>query len=164
VERSGQLPELSRARAVGLFWPMLEKGEVDLRTLDRELRTRGVRMYYPSSKHEDGPSLVPLADPSELSDEGQGFLEPPAGLPAEPSDLDVIFVPALAIAETGHRLGYGAGFYDALLPRFRPSVTTIAVSYDFDLLAELPVDPWDVPVNVLVTDARVIRVANPSLK
>jgi len=163
VERSGTLPEVSSARGVGLFWPMLEKGEVDLRALDRDLRARGVRMYYPSSKDPAGPSLVALADPSELSDEGRGFLEPPAGLVAAgPSDLDVIFVPALAVSETGHRLGYGAGFYDALLPRFRQSVTTVAVSYDFDLLAELPVDPWDVPADVVVTDARVIRVPGPA--
>jgi 5-formyltetrahydrofolate cyclo-ligase len=165
VERAGKLAELSRARGVGLFWPIVEKGEVDLRALDHDLRTRGVRMYYPSSRDAGGPSLALLADPSDLSDEGYGFLEPPAGsVAADPSDLDVIFVPALAVSETGHRLGYGAGFYDALLPRFRSRATMIAVAYDFDLLAELPVDEWDVPADVIVTDARVLRISDSSPK
>jgi 5-formyltetrahydrofolate cyclo-ligase len=40
----------------------------------------------------------------------------------------------------------------------------IAVAYDFDLLAELPVDEWDVPADVIVTDARVLRISDSSPK
>src|SRR5690606_13952290 len=40
-------PRLSEARSVASFWPMIDRGEVDLRPLDERLRARGVQLYYP---------------------------------------------------------------------------------------------------------------------
>jgi 5-formyltetrahydrofolate cyclo-ligase len=65
----------------------------------------------------------------------------------------VIVVPALAVAPSGHRLGYGAGYYDRALSVAAGSFT-VAVVYDYQLLVELPVLPHDVPVAHVVTDTR----------
>jgi 5-formyltetrahydrofolate cyclo-ligase len=67
-------------------------------------------------------------------------------------------VPALAVSPDGHRLGYGAGFYDATLPDFRPPGTAIAVVFDFQVLVELPVLSHDVACDVIVTDRRSLVV------
>jgi len=67
-------------------------------------------------------------------------------------------VPALAVASSGHRLGYGSGFYDATLPDFCPPALSIVVAYDFQLLAELPVSAHDIACDIVVTDARLLRV------
>ncbi len=66
-------------------------------------------------------------------------------------------VPALAVTDTDHRLGYGRGFYDVTLPDFCPPALSVVVAFDFQLLAELPVLEHDVACEVVVTDARVIR-------
>jgi 5-formyltetrahydrofolate cyclo-ligase len=66
-------------------------------------------------------------------------------------------VPALAVDARGFRIGYGRGFYDRLLPTL-PNALTVAIVYDFQLVAEVPEEPFDVPVHVVATDARVLRV------
>jgi 5-formyltetrahydrofolate cyclo-ligase len=70
----------------------------------------------------------------------------------------LVVVPALAVAATGHRLGYGGGFYDAMLPDFCPPAIAVVVAFDFQLVAELPAEPHDVQCGVIVTDARTLRV------
>ncbi len=44
-----------------------------------------------------------------------GIPEPQQGIPTESKDIDLIFVPLLAFDATGHRVGYGKGFYDKFL-------------------------------------------------
>jgi 5-formyltetrahydrofolate cyclo-ligase len=160
VERVLALPEVGRAGSIALFWPMEDKGEVDLRTVDRCCRARGVKIYYPSGagrQGKNGTFRLTMAA-TELAEAGRGFLEPPEDAPeALPGDLGVVVVPALAVSEFGHRIGYGAGFYDALLPSFCPPALSVVVAHDFGLLSELPTHAWDVPCDVVVTDARVRR-------
>ncbi|HYQ18151.1 MAG TPA: 5-formyltetrahydrofolate cyclo-ligase, partial [Polyangiaceae bacterium] len=60
---------------------------------------------------------------------------------------------------SGHRFGYGVGFYDLLLFDVCLPVVAIAVVYDFQLFADLPQWPHDVACGVVLTDARVLRAA-----
>lgn len=151
---------IARAARVALFWPILERHEVDLRALDATLRARGVVIAYPSIDPDSREMTFRVAEPTALEERGLGFSEPPYDAPV-PEALDAIVVPALAVAPTGHRLGYGAGFYDRTLPRWAPPAITLAVAYDFQLLAEVPVTTGDVPVRFVVTDARVLTAENP---
>ena len=83
--------------------------------------------------------------------------EPPATAAiVQPGDVDVALVPALAVDPRGYRIGYGGGYYDKLIPRLQRACTC-AVAYDFQLIAEVPELPFDVAVDVVVTDERVIR-------
>jgi len=164
VTRALQLEIFERARAIALFFPMEERKEVDLRELDAEARRRGKRVFYPFLEPR-GESLVSglrlTASLAELTDRGRRFLEPaPTAPEAARGEVDVLFVPALAVAPSGHRLGYGAGFYDSLLPDVCPPAVAVAVAYDFQLLVELPVLPHDHACGVVLTDARVIDVTS----
>jgi 5-formyltetrahydrofolate cyclo-ligase len=95
----------------------------------------------------------------ELALRGGRFVEPPPDAPeAGRGDVDIVVVPALAVAANGHRLGYGAGFYDAALPDFRPPALAVVVAFDFQLLAEVPTLPHDVPCDIVVTDTRTLVV------
>jgi len=165
VERAAALPQFAAAHGVALFFPMQDRKEVDLRALDAEARRQGKRVYYPFLEAR-GDALVSglrltqsLAD---LAERGRRFCEPLPDAPvAQRGDVELLFVPALAIAPTGHRLGYGAGFYDSLLPDVCPPAQAVAVAYDFQLLVELPILPHDVPCHILLTDTRSIVVARP---
>jgi 5-formyltetrahydrofolate cyclo-ligase len=156
--RVAALPLFSQAQGVALFFPLLERKEVDLRELDAEARRQGKRVYFPFLERR-GDALVTglrlTASLDELDDRGQRFPEPPQCAPeAARGDVDLLLVPALAAAPTGHRLGYGLGYYDALLPDFRPPALALVVAFDFQLLAELPVLSHDVACDGVVTDAR----------
>jgi 5-formyltetrahydrofolate cyclo-ligase len=149
------------APSVGLFWPMLAQNEVDLRSVDQQARKLGKRVYYPfmqdqGDAYTTGFRLVD--DVGDLRPNRRGFSEPAEALPvAKRGDLELIVVPALAVSASGHRLGYGAGFYDATLPDFRPPARAISVAFDFQLMGELPVSELDVASDAVITDARVIR-------
>ena len=162
VERISALPEFMSARGVALFWPLLERQELDVRALDSAARQAQKPIYYPClDSHEDRleTGFRPVSATSELVERGHRFAEPPPEAPrALRGEIDVLIVPALAVASSGHRLGYGSGFYDATLPDFCPPALSIVVAYDFQLLAELPVSAHDIACDIVVTDARLLRV------
>jgi 5-formyltetrahydrofolate cyclo-ligase len=135
-----------------MFWPMDGFGEVDLRGLDEAARRDGKRVYYPFS--DDGDvGFREVADVRSLQERGHGFLEPDSeGAEAVSGNIDLVLVPAIAVTESGHRLGFGRGFYDRLLPRFSPPATSIVVAFDFQLVVELPVEAHDVACDLVVTD------------
>lgn len=74
--------------------------------------------------------------------------------------VDLIIVPALAFDDRGHRIGYGQGYYDRLLPRL-PNAYKVVIGYDFQRIVEAPDLPGDVPVDAIVTDLRSVVVAEP---
>jgi 5-formyltetrahydrofolate cyclo-ligase len=67
--------------------------------------------------------------------------------------VDAAFVPALAVAVDGTRLGRGGGSYDRALARLRPGTPVVALLYDGELVAELPRDRWDRSVTAVITPA-----------
>src|SRR4029077_7939559 len=123
----------------------------------------GVRVAYPAIDRETRSLHFRfVSDPESMVDEptlGTELREPSLAEPeAVPGELDVIMVPALAVDPGGHRIGYGAGYYDRTLPRFAAATATgVAVTFDFQLLAEIPSLGNDVRVDWVVTDTRVLR-------
>lgn len=156
------LPEVSEARSVALFRAIRAKHEIDLEAADAALRRRGAAVWYPfMDPTEEGfrTGFRLVHDLGALAARGRGFPEPPPDAPeARRGDVDVIVVPALALALDGGRIGWGAGWYDATLPDLRPPAIGVGVALDFQLLGELPTTTGDVPVDHVVTDARSFRV------
>ncbi len=163
VSRLLSLDVIERARAVALFWPMQERHEVDLRALDARLRDRGVRVAYPAvAPHERALAFRFVADPPAMREStALGIKEPSESDPeARPGELDVVVVPALAVDPSGQRIGYGGGHYDATLPRHAPPAVAVAVAFDLQLLAEVPVTAGDVAVTWVVTDQRTLAASS----
>jgi 5-formyltetrahydrofolate cyclo-ligase len=158
AERLEALPQVVAARRVALFWPIEGRNEVDLTALDERLRAAGKEIAYPSIDPDTRVMTFRLVgDPSAMEERGLGFLEPdPSAALADP--LDVIVVPALQVDGRGHRLGYGAGFYDRALAGRAPPACSVAVAFSFQLVAELPATGGDVPVSCVVTDDQLITL------
>jgi 5-formyltetrahydrofolate cyclo-ligase len=156
AERVADLDPVVSARSVCLFWPIEDRHEVDLRPLDAGLRARGVRLAYPGIDPETGAMTFRfVSDPDAMEEQGFGFREPSLREPeARPGEIDVVIVPALAVDSRGHRIGYGAGYYDRALPRYAPPAVSVAVAFDFQLVAEVPESAVDIRVGWVVTDAR----------
>ncbi len=155
------LPQFSAAQGVGLFWPMADRREVDVRPLAQAALAADKRVYFPflePTARGFRTGFAQVRDVSELAERGQRFFEPPHSAPrAERGQLELLIVPALAVASDGHRLGYGSGFYDATLPDFCPPGRALVVVFDFQLLGELPVTGADVASQLIVTDRRILE-------
>jgi 5-formyltetrahydrofolate cyclo-ligase len=160
VARLGAHPAVVGARAVALFWPIVEKREVDLRALDASLRARGCAVAYPWIDPETRAMTFRFSTPDALEERGFGFCEPaPTAVEAGAGELGAVVVPAVALDPTGHRIGYGAGFYDRTLQRFAPPAVTFGVAYDFQLVAEVPFAAHDIAVDFVITDERELDCA-----
>lgn len=151
-----QHPAVVAAKRVALFWPIEARKEVDLRPLDRSLRARGVAIAYPAIDPDTNEMTFRLTAADRLEERGFGFAEPAADAP-DAAPLDVVVVPAIALDPSGHRIGYGAGYYDRTLPKYAPPAVTIGVAYDWQLVAEVPFTEHDVRVQWVVTDTRTIE-------
>jgi len=161
VSGLADLPAFRDARSVGLFWPLLDRHEVDIRGVDAIARSLQKRVYYPAlAPSANGGTRTEFrltGSTDDLAVRDHRFAEPAPDAPvAAREDIDLLVVPALAVALTGHRLGWGGGFYDVTIPDFCPPGRTVVVAFDFQLLAELPHLPHDVPCDFVVTDARQV--------
>jgi 5-formyltetrahydrofolate cyclo-ligase len=72
--------------------------------------------------------------------------------PPDPRTIDVVIVPGTAFTADGDRLGQGGGWYDRFLRTLPPNCVTIGVAFAPQLLDQLPVEPHDVRLDIVVTD------------
>ena len=88
---------------------------------------------------------------------GAFHIEEPVGDDVQDiSGIELIVVPAVAYDRNGNRVGRGRGYYDRLLESSK--AMKIGVGYDFQLVDEVDAEPHDVPVDMVVTQTRGIRV------
>lgn len=152
------LPEFADVRAALLYGATPE--EADPAPLERALRERGVRIAYPRVAGPRRLTLHWVEGPADLVGGSFGLLEPRADAPlASTDDLDAVVVPGVAFDARGYRLGFGGGFYDALLAECSGHMPTVGIAFDEQVVDACPVDEHDHTVNVLVTPTRTIRCA-----
>lgn len=126
--------------------------EADTAMIARELMLRGRQVFYPRVRGRE-MELVEY--------NGQAFERGPFGI-AEPQGEPCLEIPAitvlpmLAADKRFNRLGYGGGFYDRFLAEAGDKTLKIAIGYDFQLVDELPAEEYDIPVDMLVTDTRIL--------
>lgn len=72
-------------------------------------------------------------------------------------EIDAFLVPGLMFDRNCRRLGRGGGHYDRLLGRARVGAASIGICYAEHVVDELPEDPWDVAMDLVVTDRFVVR-------
>jgi len=151
------LPEAARVRRVLTFLSF--GSEVSTAPVLTAFRDRGAAIAVPVLR--DGRmEAVEFPDGAALVPSSYGAMEPAdrIGVPAE--SVDLVVTPGLAFDASGRRVGYGGGYFDAFLPRIRSDSTSVGVCFAEQLVAEVPAGPDDVRVDVVVTDAEVIRPAN----
>ncbi|UWR21539.1 5-formyltetrahydrofolate cyclo-ligase [Sulfitobacter sp. S190] len=85
-----------------------------------------------------------------------------AAVPERPEffDPEIVIVPLLAFDLAGGRLGYGGGFYDRTLEQLRARQATLAIGFAFagQQDDDLPLEPTDQPLDMIVTENGVIDV------
>ena len=166
------LPELAALTGAGpktLAGYVAAKGEIDPAPALAASAAAGATVALPRVANEAPRLRFHRADVGPLTPGRFGIIEPAAAAPEIPLDeLDVVIVPGLAFDAEGRRLGFGGGYYDGIFGAFgvgspnsspgkRPAL--IGLCYDFQIVARCPAGDEDVPVDLVVTDARVLRPA-----
>ncbi len=155
LERVIALPEFDKARSVLSFVSMA--GEVDTHDLIRHCLRAGKRVCVPVFDRSRNAYFAAAIHDFDL-DLRLGhydILEPRDAKPAE-TQADLAIVPGVAFDRHGHRLGRGKGYFDRLLAGFRG--IKVALVFDFQLVDHVPFGDHDIPMDIVVTEARVVRV------
>lgn len=83
-----------------------------------------------------------------------GIIEPAGEAIVPPHEIELAIIPGVAYGFNGARLGRGKGFYDRLLKQL--SCPCIGICFEQQLYPEIPVEPHDRPMNLIVTPERVV--------
>lgn len=140
------------ARCVAAYAAAPGELRLDALIAQREHRVIALPRVLPDHQlawHAAGGALVR----SEL-----GLREPLASAPAvAPEDIDLWLLPAVGVDGKGHRLGQGGGYYDRALAG-RDAVR-VAVVFGVQCVDQVPVEPTDVPVHAVLSEAGLRWVA-----
>lgn len=119
---------------------------------------QGKRLVLPRARADGTLGLHAVVDLTGLRPNHLGIPEPTAADPVvTPGEIDLFLVPGLAFDEEGRRLGYGAGFYDRLLAQARRDAACLGYGYDFQVSPEVPTEPHDQKLGMIVTPERCLR-------
>ncbi len=143
-------PVYQCARSVFAFYPMA--AEPDIRPVLLDALGAGKVLYLPRSEPDGVMRALRVRSLEELRVGRYGICEPPSD--AEEGVPELVLVPAVAFDEMGHRLGHGGGYYDRYLSGFTGH--TLGVSFDALVLARVPREPFDEPVETIATERRLI--------
>jgi 5-formyltetrahydrofolate cyclo-ligase len=134
------------------FWPM--RSEVDVRPLMFALREKGARLCVPAILDRTTMVFRELVRGAPMVDMGFGTLGP--GPEAEVLDPSLMLVPLAAFDRRGHRIGYGAGYYDRAVARLLErgqGPRLIGVAFDCQEVARVPNEPHDVVIPEILTES-----------
>ncbi len=135
------------------------RNEVDTHEIIRAALEQGKRVIVPRVDR-DSRDLQHffVNSPSELTPGSFGIPEPDPhkARRIDPGCADLVLVPGVAFDRSGHRLGFGGGYYDDFLSK--TTAVRVALAYDFQLVESLPTRDADEPVNVVVLETELVRI------
>lgn len=146
------LPEFRSARTV-LFFASF-RSEVETGPMIRRALASGKRLVLPKVAGSELGLFEVRELEKDVAPGAWGIPEPRETRPVRLAEIDLVIVPGAAFDERGNRIGYGAGFYDKLLPGF-PGMT-VALAFESQIIESIPASAHDIPVRKIVTEKRVI--------
>lgn len=149
MARVEQLPQFQQADTVLLYWSM-----------DDEVQTHDfVNRWYDRKR-----ILLPCVDGNDLrlrqytgpaclvAGEQFGIGEPTGEEFSDYDSIQLIVVPGVAFDRQNNRMGRGRGFYDRLLKN-ASNAFKVGVAFDFQVVPLVPTEPFDVPMDAVVSEA-----------
>lgn len=140
-------------KTISIFLPIKQHNELDTFTLVEELqKNTAIKITVPVSDFSDTSlTHVCLEKNTKLELNTYGIPEPVNGNSVSPQEIDIVFVPLLAIDKRGYRVGYGKGFYDRFLSLCKPSTKFVGLNYYDPINTIDDINTNDVQLHFLVT-------------
>ena len=142
---------------IALYWPM--KDEFSTQLILEKLLEEGYTCCLPITSKEERPlKFAKWTKDDPLREGAFKVHEPVVTDQTEWLEPDIVIVPLIAFDRRGHRLGYGAGHYDATLEKLREKKDVKAVGVAFSeqlVLFPLPAEEHDQPLDLVITPEKV---------
>lgn len=148
MDQVESLQQFQQAKTVLLYWAM-----------EDEVQTH----EFVAKWYRQKTLLLPCVDGDDLrlrqytgpecmqAGEQFGIGEPTGEEFTQLDKIDMIVVPGVAFDRNNNRMGRGRGFYDRML-KSTPNAFKVGVAFNFQLLDEIPVEPFDVPMNAVIVE------------
>ncbi|KIG16700.1 5-formyltetrahydrofolate cyclo-ligase [Enhygromyxa salina] len=162
LRRALALPELRAAR--GVLACLSFGDEPETRPLIQALADAGKQIYLPRADPKDR-QLHAHAWPCELHQLRFGLQQPARTSPQLDDDeimarIDTAIILGPAFDRSGVRLGHGSGYVDRFLAKY--PVYAIGLSFEIQVVSELPRALHDVPMSMVLTERQVLRIRAPN--
>jgi 5-formyltetrahydrofolate cyclo-ligase len=155
------LPEFLEARTVASY--AAKRDEVQTQKVMRSALSSGKRLLVPRTDHSSlSLHFCEIQSLDQLAPGHFGILEPPLASKAVPlSESQLVVVPVVAWDDAGQRMGYGKGYFDREL-KSRGRAAAAGLAFESQHRDWLPATRSDVPLDIIVTERRVLRFGGAS--
>ena len=153
-------PAFEAAQTIFLYASMAD--EVQLDALMEHCLSLGKTVCLPQIT---GPgtmeaAVLPSMDALVTGKFGIRTINPACRQLVDARTIDLIIVPGAAFDAAGRRLGLGAGYYDRFMAERAPQASRIALTFDCQMVDEVPVEPHDQMVNLVITETKLLKVSD----
>ena len=163
-KRLFELDNFKKANSILMYVSF--RSEVNTRKFLDDIHKMGKKLILPlvDARHKV-LKLYEVKDNSELAPGYMGIPEPDVreNRRVTIKDIDLVVIPGTGFDIQGNRLGYGGGYYDRLLGYESKQlaevehIPTVALAFEEQIGEEIPAEPHDIQVDMIITDKRLIR-------
>ena len=146
------IPEFSKSKEIFLY--ISTNNEVDTLLIADECLKSGKNVYGPITDKIIEVGKIKSLD--ELKPGKFGIKEPQ--ISSKKDSFDIILVPGVVFDEYGSRIGHGGGYFDKFLSKTHGK--KIGLAFDFQVIKKIASQPHDVPVDIIITEKRIIHIKN----
>lgn len=171
-----EISQMIRERLIGMTTFQMAKRVLFYHPFRQELNFLPLAEQFPNKQWflpavEEGESMTfhPYHPSHSLNQGHYGIHEPVKTnknnrvTPAELRPEDVMILPGLLFDRSGYRIGYGKGYFDRFLGQaqtLRTTCVTIGAVPSLLLKESLPIEPWDLPADWVLTEFDTLETQN----
>jgi 5-formyltetrahydrofolate cyclo-ligase len=113
-----------------VFFPIENNNEIDTKLIIQIIQGKDKNVVLPKTNFKNKTiTNYLLTDATLLTINKHGISEPKSGIEISENQLEVVFIPLICFDKTGHRVGYGGGYYDRLLEKCASTCIKIGLSF-----------------------------------
>jgi len=139
------------AQKIGVYYPI--GSEILTQDIIQELLSDGKDVFLPKVIEKE-MEFRKIIDFSSLEKGSFDIMEPKEECEID-NDLDVVLVPTVGISPIGVRLGYGHGFYDRFLAKYKS--VTISLTFEKQIVKKIPKSEQDIVIDWIITEDRILE-------
>ena len=150
---------LSQVSRVALY--LSNDGEISPDALCHYCWQHNIQVYLPVI-HDKALKFARYTAESTWAENRFGIKEPIDNTPIDGLGLDAVFLPLVGFDAEGGRLGMGGGFYDRTFEHKQAHNTPVLIglAHDCQEVAKLPIESWDVPLDIILTPSSLIQLGH----
>ncbi|MDB2426942.1 5-formyltetrahydrofolate cyclo-ligase [Flavobacteriaceae bacterium] len=139
-----------------IFFPIEKNSEIDTKLIIQVIQGKDKNVILPKLNLENKSFLnFLLTDATSLKENNFGIAEPQSGIQINENQIEVVFVPLLCFDKSGHRVGYGGGYYDRFLKKCSENTIKIGVSFFDPIEKIIDININDIKMNYCLTPNKI---------